>query len=278
MRNRFWPVCAGLACLVLLPHVGEAAARMGSAVTLRVNGDAQYESPDQKAALHEGLALSQGHRYLPAEGSYIDSAVTMGGLIRVRDGNDLLLKRLEQSNKGLPGSDKTFARHIVLEMKQGTLFMNAGESCDSLAVQIKAPFGDIESHGSRFVVQQSADGKSWRMLGVSGRTLLQQGDRKFELKEGETLTLTRDAGNWKAVTSESGKDSVLDEFRAFWLSTQGPEQYLMCLGAAGCVCFDCFTDWMGQNLPNKGAGGAVPPLEFIGDPLRWLDVSPATRR
>lgn len=261
-----------LSATLLLRETATAAPRLGSAVALRVNGTARYVSPDGEGGLKEGMALSQGHTIVTHADASVDAALTMGAFIRVREDTPLELKRIEQVSKGLLKLDTDFNRFIEMRLMKGGVMVNAGEACECLKLKVETPLGNVTSSGSRFIVTE--DGSNWKVMVVSGEAKVEMGDSSESVGKGEMLTLRKAKSGGTEYRKSPIEDSeTTGEFNVFWQTLADLESKVLCLPGDACVCFDCFSDWIATQK-----GGTPPPLEFKGDPMRWADVSPATRR
>ena len=272
LTTRTASISAALLLVVAGTAPVQAASRMGRAVVARMRGTCEYVAPQttthdsatRRAALRQGMALSEPETIVTGEDGRMCVVLTPGAILCVSPQTEVKLVKLEQITEGLPSNEKELIRKISLDVTRGSILMYGGVPSPTLSIEVKFPAGTIRASGGRFVLWE--DKGQWLIQVETHAIQVVYAGGEAAVSEGQTLLLRRDApgGPFKVVREEKPTESQVHLFD---------------------ICRTFFSDLAPMVLLPDGANlgglsqwiGGTGDLTLVGDQGVWQDVSPSFR-
>jgi hypothetical protein len=191
----------------------QAVPRFGTAVIVRLDGTAEYQTPDGTGNIEEGMAFPQGQKIITGENGKIVSVLTPGCVLCVAPETTVDLQQIEMTTEGLPDASKRIDKNIVLDMpKGGALRFDGGGISPNLDLQVKTQAGNVLASGGRAIVAK--DGALWRVICEDAFVTFDQNGKQKTVRQGEVLTASRnpDTGKFDTTTQPLEVAGLNDEF------------------------------------------------------------------
>lgn len=255
---------AGMVLTIAVETTVTAAPRLGSAVIVGLDGEAEYASSAGDGKVEEGMSFVQGQTIRTKGNGKIVSVLTPGCVLCVAPNTSVDLKQIEMTTEGLPDPTKRIDKNIVIDMPAGgALRFDAGDISPNMNLRVTTKAGDVLASGGRAIVAK--DGQTWRVICENANVTFDQNGKQQTVLQGQVLTASPDAaGNYETVTQPMETSGLDDDF-------------VGCRRAADRLApliFDVDYVRIGDLLDYIGT---VDSLTTIGDSTLLADVSPTTR-
>ena len=243
-----------------------AVPRLGSAVIVRLDGQAEFSSPAGDGKVEEGMAFSQGQAITTKDDGKIVAVLTPGVILCVAPETRVDLKQIEMVTEGLPDAGKRIDKNITLDLpKSGAMRFDAGQISASLNLKVATEAGDVLASGGRAIVAK--DGADWRVICENAFVTFDQKGEQKTVKQGEVLTASRSADGkvWNTRTEPLSGTGLEDQFVG---CRRDAERLAPVVFDVDYVRLEDLLDYM----------GGVDAVKTIGQSTYWADVSPTTRQ